>query len=197
MVKRTFDIVISLIGIVILFPLGLFITLVILAGDRGSVFFSQKRIGQNQQPFTLYKFRSMTVKLNSDNDNFDAGDQTRVTRIGKILRKTKLDELPQLINVLRGDMSMVGPRPEIKKWVDVYPRQWAFVLTVKPGITDNAAILFRNEEEILARASNPDMHYKEIILPAKLSIYSDYIRNHSFKGDILILIKTFLTVIKK
>jgi len=197
MVKRTFDIVISLIGIVILFPLGLFITLVILAGDRGSVFFSQKRIGQNQQPFTLYKFRSMTVKLNSDNDNFDAGDQTRVTRIGKILRKTKLDELPQLINVLRGDMSMVGPRPEIKKWVDVYPRQWAFVLTVKPGITDNAAILFRNEEEILARASNPDMHYKEIILPVKLSIYSDYIRNHSFKGDILILIKTFLTVIKK
>jgi len=120
-----------------------------------------------------------------------------VTNIGKILRKTKLDELPQLINVLIGDMSLVGPRPEVKKWVDIYPQQWAFVHTIKPGITDNAAILFRNEEEILSSVANPELHYKEIILPEKLNIYREYINNHSFTGDIMILFKTVYSILKK
>jgi len=133
----------------------------------------------------------------SSNDNFDAGDQSRVTKIGKIIRKTKLDELPQLYNVLIGDMSLVGPRPEVKKWVDIYPHQWAIVLTVKPGITDNAAILYRNEEEILANVKNPELYYKEIILPQKLNIYTNYILNHSFIGDIQIIFRTIFSIIQK
>lgn len=197
MIKRVFDIVLSAMGLIILLPLEIVIALVIFMVDRGSVFFIQKRIGLNQQPFTLYKFRTMTIDKNLSNENFDAGDRSRVTVIGKILRKTKLDEIPQLINVLKGDMSLVGPRPEVRKWVDIYPQQWKFVLTVKPGITDNAAILFRDEEEILARAVNPEMHYKEIILPQKLDIYTDYIHNHSLKGDIVIIVRTILTLFKK
>jgi len=197
MVKRAFDIIISATGLIILLPLEILIALVIVIDDGGSVFFKQKRIGLNQRPFTLYKFRSMTASNNTFKENFDAGDKSRVTKIGTILRKTKLDELPQLFNVLIGDMSLVGPRPEVEKWVDIYPQQWAFVLTMKPGITDNAAVLFRNEEDILAKVSNPEMYYKEIILPQKLNIYSDYILNHSFTVDILIIVKTILSIFKK
>jgi lipopolysaccharide/colanic/teichoic acid biosynthesis glycosyltransferase len=197
MVKRAFDIIISATGLIILLPLEILIALVIVIDDGGSVFFKQKRIGLNQRPFTLYKFRSMTASNNTFKENFDAGDKSRVTKIGTILRKTKLDELPQLFNVLIGDMSLVGPRPEVEKWVDIYPQQWAFVLTMKPGITDNAAVLFRNEEDILAKVSNPEMYYKEIILPQKLNIYSEYILNHSFTVDILIIVKTILSIFKK
>ena len=197
MIKRAFDIIISVLGLIILLPVEIFIALIIFIDDGGSVFFKQQRIGLNRQPFTLYKYRSMRSNQNAFNENFDAGDQSRVTRIGKILRKSKLDELPQLINVLKGDMSLVGPRPEVKKWVDIYPKQWAFVLTVKPGITDNAAILFRNEEEILARVSNPEMHYQEIILPQKLNIYFDYVNNQTFSTDVLIIFKTILSIFKK
>jgi len=197
MIKRVFDIIFSSTGLLIFLPIEIFIALFIFLDDRKSVFFKQKRIGLNLKPFTLYKFRSMTISKTSSNRNFDAGDLSRVTRIGKLLRKTKLDELPQLINVLRGDMSLVGPRPEVKKWVDVYPQQWAYILTVKPGITDNAAILFRNEEQILTRSTNPEIYYKEIILPEKLNIYRIYIDNHSLKGDILIILKTIYSILKK
>ena len=183
--------------LIILFPLEIIIAIIIYSEDRGSVLFRQKRIGLNHKPFILYKYRTMTDNALSANGSFDAGDQSRVTRIGKLLRKTKLDELPQLFNVFIGDMSLVGPRPEVKKWIDIYPQQWAFVLTVKPGITDNAAILYRNEEEILAKALNPEIHYKEIILPQKLNMYSDYINNHSFIGDILIIFKTIYSIVKK
>ena len=138
----------------------------------------------------------MTVNSTSSNGSFDVGDQSRVTRFGRILRKTKLDELPQLINVLIGDMSLVGPRPEVKKWVDEYPLQWKYVLSVKPGITDNAAILFRNEEELLASAAHPETYYKEHILPQKLAMYAEYINNHSFTDDLVIIIKTIHSVFK-
>lgn len=197
MLKRAFDIFSSASLLLFLLPIEIAIALIIYIEDRESVLFKQKRIGMNQKPFILYKFRSMSSNRISANGSFDAGDQSRVTRIGKVLRKTKLDELPQLFNVLIGDMSLVGPRPEIKKWVDIYPQQWAFVLSVKPGITDNAAILYRNEEEILAKVMNPEMHYKEIILPLKLKLYRDYILNHSFTGDILIIFKTLFSIIKK
>lgn len=196
MIKRAFDILVSASMIIILLPIEMIIALIIYFEDRESVLFKQKRIGMNQKPFILYKFRSMSINKTTSNENFDAGDQSRVTRIGKVLRKTKLDELPQLFNVLIGDMSLVGPRPEVKKWVDIYPQQWAFVLSVKPGITDNAAILYRNEEEILAKVMNPEMHYKEILLPHKLNLYRDYILNHSFKGDILIIFRTIFSIVK-
>jgi len=197
MLKRAFDIFSSAFLLIFLLPIEITIALIIYIEDRESVLFKQKRIGMNQKPFILYKFRSMSSNKISANGSFDAGDQSRVTRIGKVLRKTKLDELPQLFNVLIGDMSLVGPRPEVKKWVDIYPQQWAFVLSVKPGITDNAAILYRNEEEILAKVMNPEIHYKEIILPQKLNLYKDYILNHSFAGDILIIFRTLYSIIKK
>ena len=197
MTKRIFDILSSATMLIILLPFEIVVAILIYLEDRDSIFFTQKRIGLNQRPFILYKFRSMTKSNISSNGSFDAGDQSRVTNIGKILRKTKLDELPQLINVLIGDMSLVGPRPEVKKWVDIYPQQWAFVLTIKPGITDNAAILFRNEEEILSSVANPEIHYKEIILSEKLNIYREYINNHSFIGDIMIIFKTVYSILKK
>lgn len=195
-VKRVFDILASAFMLIILLPVEIIIVLIIYHEDRKSIFFKQKRIGLNKKPFILYKFRSMSIDKTTINENFDAGDQSRVTRIGKVLRKTKLDELPQLYNVLIGDMSLVGPRPEVKKWVDFYPQQWAFILTMKPGITDNAAIRYRNEEEILAKVMNPEKHYGEIILPQKLNIYRDYILNHSFIGDIQIIFRTIFTIVK-
>lgn len=197
MTKRIFDILISASMLIILLPIEIIISIVIYFEDRESILFKQKRIGLNQKPFILYKFRSMTNTKILSNDSFNVGDKSRVTKIGKILRKTKLDELPQLLNVLIGDMSLVGPRPEVKKWVDIYPQQWAFVLTMKPGITDYAAILYRNEEEILTGVMNPEKHYRDIILPQKLNIYRDYILNHSFVGDILIIFKTILSIVKK
>jgi len=197
MLKRAFDIFSSASLLIFLLPIEITIALTIYIEDRESVLFKQKRIGLNHKPFILYKFRSMSSDKISTNGSFDAGDQSRVTRIGKVLRKTKIDELPQLFNVLIGDMSLVGPRPEVKKWVDIYPQQWAFVLSVKPGITDNAAILYRNEEEILAKVMNPEMHYREIILPQKLNLYREYILNHSFTGDILIIFRTIFSIVKK
>jgi len=197
MLKRAFDIFSSASLLVFLLPIEITIALIIYIEDLEPVLFKQKRIGMNHKPFILYKFRSMRSNKISANGSFDAGDQSRVTRIGKVIRKTKLDELPQLFNVLIGDMSLVGPRPEVKKWVDIYPQQWAFVLSVKPGITDNAAIIYRNEEEILAKVMNPEIHYREIILPQKLNLYREYILNHSFTGDILIIFRTLFSIVKK
>lgn len=137
----------------------------------------------------------MTVQRGTERGSFDAGSSVRVTRVGKLLRKTKLDELPQLWNVLVGDMSLVGPRPEVRKWVEAYPERWEKVLIVQPGITDPASIEFRNEEELLAAAPNPEAYYRDVILPRKLDLYEEYVRNHTFGGDIAILIKTFWIVV--
>src|ERR1035437_8502017 len=159
MAKRAFDILSSAIGLLIMLPIMILIALFIFIDDRQPVFFKQKRIGLNLQPFILYKFRSMTVNKSSSSGSFDAGNQSRVTRFGKVLRKTKLDELPQFFNVLKGDMSIVGPRPEVNRFAEVYPERWAIVCKVKPGITDNASIEFRNEEEILVKSQNPEKTY--------------------------------------
>ena len=163
----------------------------------GPVLFIQNRIGKDGREFRLLKFRTMRVKPKTSECSFDAGDQSRITALGRILRKTKLDELPQLINVLKGDMSLVGPRPEVKIWTEVYPEQWAIVHRVQPGITDNASIEFRNEEELLAQSSNPEETYRNVILPRKLELYIDYVNHHSFSGDLMILIRTVQTIIIK
>jgi lipopolysaccharide/colanic/teichoic acid biosynthesis glycosyltransferase len=130
-----------------------------------------------------------------DAGTFDAGATSRVTPIGRFLRKSKLDELPQLWNVLRGEMSLVGPRPEVRKWVDAYPERWTFVHAVRPGITDPASIRFRNEEEILAASTDPEATYRDVILPQKLVLYEDYVRDRSFWGDIAIILKTIAVVV--
>jgi lipopolysaccharide/colanic/teichoic acid biosynthesis glycosyltransferase len=195
--KRIIDILVSLSGIIILFPLALIVGIIIYLNDFQPVLFKQERIGRYGNPFRLLKFRSMTTKKGVSGSSFDIGDNSRVTRIGKLLRKTKIDEIPQLINVLFGDMSIVGPRPEIKLWTEVYPDRWSIVHSVKPGITDNASIEFRNEEELLANADDSETMYKDVILPRKLDLYIKYVENQSLSGDMEIIFRTIKTVIFK
>jgi lipopolysaccharide/colanic/teichoic acid biosynthesis glycosyltransferase len=138
----------------------------------------------------------MTAAAGAEKGRFDAGVTSRVTPVGQILPKWKLDELPQLWNVLIGDMSLVGPRPEIRKWVEAYPERWAKVLTVRPGITDPASIEFRNEEDLLAAAADPERHYRKVVLPQKLEFYEEYVQTRSFWGDLGIVFKTFFVLVR-
>lgn len=193
--KRLFDLIVSFSGLVILSPLLLIISLIIMLNDKGPVFFTQRRVGKDAKLFMLYKFRSMRIIESSEEVSFEPGNTSRVTSIGKFLRKAKLDELPQLFNVIKGDMSLVGPRPEVPVWIAVYPERWARVLTVKPGITDNASILFRNEELLLAGSDDPEKTYREVILPKKLDLYEEYIANKSFFGDIKLIFKTLSSIL--
>lgn len=186
----------SLISLILLFPLIILICLFVYIEDKGLFFFTQIRVGQWGKEFNLYKFRTMSPVKDSLNQ-FSAGDNSRVTRFGKFLRKTKLDEIPQLINVLKGDMSIVGPRPEVVRWTEVYSDKWKIVHSVKPGITDNASIEFRNEEEMLAQSDDPIKTYRDVILPRKLDLYIDYVNNQSFWGDLKIIFKTIKVVILK
>jgi lipopolysaccharide/colanic/teichoic acid biosynthesis glycosyltransferase len=195
--KRILDFIASLLGLLVLLPVLFVIAIFIKLSMPGPVFFIQKRIGQGGKEFCLLKFRTMMIKPKTLEGSFDAGDQSRITSLGKILRKTKLDEIPQLINVLKGEMSLVGPRPEVKKWTEVYSDQWAIVHRVKPGITDNASIEFRNEEELLAQSSNPEDTYRNVILPRKLQLYINYVNHHSFLGDLMIILRTIQTIIIK
>lgn len=181
----------SLLGLGILILPFLLIALMIKVTMPGPVFFIQQRVGKNGRAFNLIKFRTMKVASGKAKGSFDAGDTSRITHLGGFLRKYKLDELPQLFNVLQGDMSFVGPRPEVKQWTSVYPEKWKIVHKVKPGITDNASIEFRNEEMILASAQDPLKTYEEVILPRKLNLYIEYVHNRSFLGDIEIIFKTF------
>jgi lipopolysaccharide/colanic/teichoic acid biosynthesis glycosyltransferase len=194
---RMLDLLLSLIGLILLSPIFTIISLLVKMSSNGPVFFLQKRIGQGGREFTLIKFRTMSVGRNAENGGFDIGDKSRVTAIGKILRKTKIDELPQLINVIVGEMALVGPRPEVRKWVDAYPNEWAYIHTIKPGITDPASIAYRNEELILCESPDPTRMYREIVLPHKLSLYKEYVQERTFHNDINILWATFLALFKR
>jgi lipopolysaccharide/colanic/teichoic acid biosynthesis glycosyltransferase len=196
MLKRSFDFILSFMGLIALSPLFLVIALSIKISSRGPVFFKQFRVGKGGSMFMLFKFRSMYFLQDATEARFDPGDRSRVTKIGFILRKYKLDELPQLINVIKGDMSLVGPRPEIERWTRIYPEKWEIVLRVRPGITDNSSILYRNEEVRLADSDDPITMYREEILPHKLDIYISYVYNHSFLGDLRIIFKTLISVPK-
>lgn len=195
--KRLFDIFFSLVFLIVFLPFFLIIALFIIIESGFPVFFIQQRIGVNKNPFDIIKFRTMTVLHEARHGSFDAGDCSRVTKVGKFLRGTKLDELPQLLNVLFGHMSFVGPRPEVKKWVDAYPLRWDKVLTVRPGITDNASIEFVNEEIMLNSSDDPQKTYHDDVLPRKLDLYELYVNEHSFLGDIKILFKTLVAVVFK
>jgi lipopolysaccharide/colanic/teichoic acid biosynthesis glycosyltransferase len=188
--KRLFDVILSLLGLIVLSPILILIAISVKVNSKGPVFFRQKRVGRFGKPFILYKFRSMTLFQLATEGIFEPGNVSRVTEIGKFFRKSKLDELPQLINVLIGDMSLVGPRPEVANWVAVYPDVWKKILTVRPGITDNASIIFHNEESILAKVDDPEQMYREVMLPKKLELYTDYVDNRSFQGDLLIILRT-------
>jgi len=196
LVKRFLDLLLIFFFIWLIVPLVLLGVLLVLAFDGKPVFFIQHRIGLGGKSFKLFKFRTMSAELESAHGGFDAGSTVRVTRIGALLRRTKLDELPQLWNVLCGDMSLVGPRPEVRKWVDAYPERWARVHLVRPGITDPASIVYRNEEQLLAQSSDPEKTYREEVLPHKLSLYEKYVKEQSLLGDIHILFQTIVALIR-
>ncbi len=186
--KRLFDIILSIIGLILLSPLFIIISILIKLDSKGNIFYTQERITKDFKSFKLFKFRSMV--FNSTGLSITSKDDNRITKIGKFIRKTKIDELPQLLNVLIGDMSLVGPRPEVAKYVEIKKDDYQKVLSVKAGITDNSAIEFRDEEGILAGYEDKEKAYIDIILPQKIELYNYYIDNISFKNDIILILKT-------
>lgn len=188
--KRLFDITASFFGILILSPLLIFIGLWVGLSSKGGVFYKQIRVGRNNKDFKLYKFRSMRVNSDKQGLLTVGSKDSRITKAGYFIRKYKIDELPQLINVLKGDMSFVGPRPEVRRYVDLYSEEQMKVLSVRPGITDPASIKYRNENDILSSASNPEQYYIQHIMPDKLKINIDYINTRTFFKDIKIIFQT-------
>jgi lipopolysaccharide/colanic/teichoic acid biosynthesis glycosyltransferase len=194
--KRLFDIVFSFFGLVLLLPLLILIIILMKITTKGPIIYKQLRVGRNNNDFFIFKFRTMFV--NSDKFGLlTVGERdSRVTKIGFYLRKFKLDELPQLANVLYGDMSFVGPRPEVRKYVDLYNPMQLQVLNVRPGITDLASIEFRNENELLSSQQDPDKYYIEVIMPKKLQINLDYLKESTLFKDVWVIVKTFLAIVK-
>jgi lipopolysaccharide/colanic/teichoic acid biosynthesis glycosyltransferase len=190
MIKRCFDIFASFIGLLLLSPFFIIIAIVILIDSRGGVFYKQVRVGKNNKDFKLFKFRSMSTGSDKKGLLTVGGRDSRITRSGYFIRKYKLDELPQLLNVLFGDMSLVGPRPEVRKYVDMYNAEQMKVLSVKPGITDYASIEYSNENELLAKSSEPEKTYIEEIMPAKLLLNQKYITEQGLLTDIKIILRT-------
>lgn len=197
MLKRTFDILMSFVGLLILCPLFLVVAIWIKVDSKGPVFYRQIRVGRGNKDFRLFKFRSMFVDSDKKGLITVGGRDSRITRSGYFIRKYKLDELPQLINVFVGDMSFVGPRPEVRRYVDMYTVEQLHVLDVRPGITDMASIKYRNENDLLESADNPEEYYINVIMPDKLRINLDYVAHHSFWRDIKMILSTFVEIGKK
>ena len=195
--KRIFDIVASGIGLILLSPLFVILAIWIKCDSIGPVFYKQVRVGRNNMDFQLFKFRSMRVGSDKKGLITVGGHDPRITRSGYYIRKYKLDEFPQLINVFKGDMSLVGPRPEVRKYVDMYTEEQMHVLDVRPGITDLASIRYRNENELLERVNDPDKYYVEVIMPDKLRINLEYVARHSFSFDIRLIFQTFRAIVSE
>lgn len=194
--KRLFDFVASGCGLLVLSPIFLVLAVWVKLDSPGPVFYRQVRVGRGNKDFRLFKFRSMRIGSDKKGLITVGGRDPRVTRSGYYIRKYKLDELPQLINVFVGDMSLVGPRPEVRKYVDMYTPEQMHVLDVRPGITDLASICYRNENELLEKVDNPETYYIETILPDKLRINLDYVHHQSFWGDLELIFKTFRAILK-
>jgi len=194
--KRIFDGLFSSIGLIFISPIFILLSILIALDSQGGIFYKQVRIGKNMRPFKLLKFRTMYA--NSDRKGLlTVGNKdSRITRIGYYLRKYKLDELPQLINVLIGDMSFVGPRPEVEKYVKLYNNEQQKVLSVKPGITDWASIRYVNESELLAQSCEPEKTYINEIMPAKLAINLEYVKQNNLLIDIKIILHTFKAILR-
>lgn len=188
--KRLFDIVCSFLGLVFLSWLFVIVALWVGLSSKGGVFYRQRRVGRFGKDFTLWKFRSMRVNSDTKGLLTVGGRDSRITSAGVFIRKYKLDELPQLFNVLKGDMSFVGPRPEVRKYVDLYTEEQMRVLSVRPGITSPASIKYRNENDILAREDDPEKYYIDVIMQDKLAIGLDYIDHQSMITDIKLIFQT-------
>lgn len=193
---RFFDFVLSAVGIVILFPFGLLISLAIIFESKGGVFYRQIRVGQFGRPFRLFKFRTMYTGSDKKGLLTIGSRDSRVTRVGYFLRKYKLDELPQLMNVLKGEMSLVGPRPEVQKYVDLYSPIQREILKVKPGITDPASIQYKNENEIISKAANPEKSYVEEVLPHKITLSIEYAKSPSVTKYFSLIFQTLFQLFK-
>ena len=190
MMKRFFDFTVSLLGLVILSPLFLLIAVLMKLTSPGPVFFRQERVGRDFRPFQILKFRTMVPDAPKLGKQVTAAGDPRITPIGRILRKTKLDEFPQLINVLKGDMSFVGPRPEVARFVELYRDDFAELLTIRPGITDPASLKYRHEAELLGRADDPETTYIQVVLPDKIALANTYLHHSSFFIDLGLIFKT-------
>ncbi|MGB7328314.1 MAG: sugar transferase [Rubripirellula sp.] len=188
--KRTMDIVAASLGLLVFSPVLLLIAALIWLTDGRPIFYCQKRIGKFGEPFTLLKFRSMRNETAANQPQITVGGDSRITKIGHVLRKTKVDELPQLLNVLLGQMSLVGPRPEVQQYVDHYDEQQRKVLELTPGITDPASLKYFNEEEILAASDDPMKTYLETVMPDKISLNLQYAKRASVLGDIGVILRT-------
>ena len=192
--KRLFDITASALGLIIASPVLLASAIAIVCDSKGEIIFRQTRIGKNEKPFTIYKFR--TMRKSNTGLKITTKDDDRITKVGRFLRKSKIDELPQLFNVLKGDMSFVGPRPEVKEYTDLYNDRQRQIFMIRPGITDPASIRFRNENDLLLSSKDPNKTYIEEIMPCKIELGLSYIEHMSIIGDLKILIQTFITVIR-
>ena len=193
--KRIFDIVASGLGLIVLSPLFLVLAVWIKLDSKGPVFYRQVRVGWKNKDFRIFKFRSMRVGSDKGSLVTIGGHDPRVTRSGYVIRKFKFDELPQLINVFIGDMSLVGPRPEVRHYVDYWTPEQMHVLDVRPGITDPASIKFRNENELMEQAEDPEKYYIEVIMQEKIKLYLEYVEKHNFLYDLGLIFKTFFVII--
>jgi len=193
--KRIFDLAVSVVSLLILLPFLTLAALLIKLESKGPILYKQLRVGLTGKPFFIYKFRTMEVDADRKGLSITGADDPRLTRVGRLLRKIKLDEMPQLFNVLKGEMSLVGPRPEVPRYVKLYTNEQKRVLTVKPGMTDPATVYFRNEEELLARADDKESFYVDEIMPIKLGLYLQYIEKMSLLYDIKLIFLEILALI--
>lgn len=196
MLKRLFDIVFSALGILFLSPVLLLLMLAVVLDSSGGAFYRQVRVGRNSKDFRLWKFRTMRTNADKMGLLTVGGRDPRVTRVGYVLRKYKLDELPQLLNILSGDMSFVGPRPEVRKYVDMYTLEQQKVLSVRPGLTDYASLEYIDENTLLEQADDPERTYIDEIMPHKLELNQRYIQDKSLATDLKILIRTALKILR-
>jgi lipopolysaccharide/colanic/teichoic acid biosynthesis glycosyltransferase len=188
--KRSIDLLASSAGLVVLSPAFAIIAAVIKLDSAGPVFFRQERVGFGLSIFSIYKFRTMVADAPRQGKSLTASGDSRITRVGRFLRKTKIDELPQLINVLRGEMTLVGPRPEVPKYVNLFRQDYAEILKIRPGVTDLASLKYRNESDLLARTEDPEREYILRVLPDKIALAKEYVRRSSLPFDISLIVKT-------
>jgi len=194
--KRVFDIAVAFLGLSLLFPLLLLVAVLVKLDSPGPIFFRQERIGKGFRPFFIYKFRTMVHDAPRKGGSITVGADPRITRVGRILRKAKIDELPQLFNILRGEMSFVGPRPEVPHYVELFRQDYEEILNVLPGLTDLASLKYRDEAEVLRHAENPEEEYVRHVLPDKIRLAKEYLRRSSLYFDMTLIFKTLLALVR-
>lgn len=188
--KRFFDITVAFLGLLLLSPLLILSAILIKLDSKGHVFFRHERMGKRFRPFSMLKFRTMVQDAPQKGGPITFGNDPRITRMGRFLRKTKIDELPQLLNVLKGEMSLVGPRPEIREYVELFRQDYHEILKVRPGITDLASLTYPDEAAVLGQSDTPERTYREQILPEKIKLAKEYLKRSSFSFDFILILKT-------